>query len=60
MGVPRRTAAITPSHVPSSVASSVPVPTSSSVHGIASRSSAATVRRERWLTPRSNVTVSRA
>ena len=40
------------------VASSVPVPTSSSVQGIASLISSQTGSRVRWLIPRSKVTVS--
>ena len=52
--LPRRVAATTPSHDPSNVAMSVPVPTSSSVHGSASLISFHTGSRVRWLTPKSS------
>ena len=55
---PRRFAAATPIQAPMIVAASVPVPTSSSVHGSASTISLQTDCRERWLIPRSSVTVS--
>ena len=51
MGLPRLVAAITPSQAPINVASSVPVPTSSSVQGSASLISVQTGWRVRWLMP---------
>ena len=56
--VPLRVAATMPSQVPMIVASSVPVPTSSSVHGSASPISVHTSRRVFWLIPRSPLAVS--
>jgi hypothetical protein len=58
--LPRLVAAITPSQEPIKVASSVPVPTSSSVQGTASLISVQTERRVRWLIPRSSRSVSPA
>ena len=56
--VPRLRAATTPIQAPISVASSVPVPTSSSVQGSAPLISSQTDSRERWLVPRSSLSVS--
>ena len=60
MALPRLVAAITPSQAPIRVASTVPVPTSSSVQGSASLISVHTDRRVRWLVPRSKCSVSLA
>ena len=56
--LPRLIAAFTPIHAPSRVAISVPVPTNSSVHGIAALISSQTGSRVSWLMPSSNVSVS--
>ena len=58
--LPRLVAATTPSQAPITVASSVPVPTSSRVQGIASLISSQTGSRVSWLIPRSKVSVSPA
>ena len=56
--LPRLVAATTPIQAPRSVAIRVPVPTSSSVHGIAALISSHTGSRVRWLIPSSPVSVS--